>query len=646
MTLKKTGLFLLYGLFIIVQVEAQTVNYDRAALILRHPGKDVISLQDSETLELYFSDSSLKTKTVVTEEYFYVNKAPDRFHHRIYFSGFRTASDISVYTQNPGQKNYKKVKDLLLEQSFPYRDDVFFDDNYCYDIYCPGPEDGGFLKLSYISKSDEPYFIKPFYFNGHMEGENATYTVKYPKGVEVGYHLMGKNTGNIVFEKSTDDQGVTTLRWHLVQTEKIAYEEEGVGYSYYEPHIIVYVSSYTVNGKKVNVFNNTQGLYTWCNNFVKKATADSLSEVFAITDSIVAGEPDRLNQIKKVYYWVQDNIRYVSFEDGYGGYIPRKASLVMSKRYGDCKDLSNLMYQMLTHLGFNAHHTWVGTTSIPYDVDSVHVPYAFNHMILTVDYNDSLYFLDATSSFQPFGMPTSFIQGKKGMMGIDDSTYKIVPIPFIPYTRNMILDSLTLALENGNKLYSQNGKISLQGWPQINMSYRFSEKNSDLSRDIFSAYFQKGSNKFKLLQIKNSDLKDRENPLTINYAFELEDYVKKSGDEIILKLGLPTSYSYFQKIENRKTPLNLKSSVNCKDVYQLLIPEGYTVLSYPEEYSFESDNFGFSIRYQPENNHIIRHFSIYNNLPVLQKEDFEEWNRMCTELTKCLKKNIVLKKLP
>ncbi len=43
--------------------------------------------------------------------------------------------------------------------------------------------------------------------------------------------------------------------------------------------------------------------------------------------------------------------------DGLGGFVPRDASSVCSKRYGDCKDKAVIVTAMMREAGFEA---WVG----------------------------------------------------------------------------------------------------------------------------------------------------------------------------------------------------------------------------------------------------------------------------------------------
>ena len=70
---------------------------------------------------------------------------------------------------------------------------------------------------------------------------------------------------------------------------------------------------------------------------------------------------------RRIYKWVQQNIKYVAFEDGMEGFIPRDASLVCSRRYGDCKDMASILTKMLQYSGVEACFVWIGTRSLPYE---------------------------------------------------------------------------------------------------------------------------------------------------------------------------------------------------------------------------------------------------------------------------------------
>ena len=58
--------------------------------------------------------------------------------------------------------------------------------------------------------------------------------------------------------------------------------------------------------------------------------------------------------------------KYVAFEDGMGGFVPREAGLVCSRRFGDCKDMASILTAMNRAAGIPAYFTWLGTRDLPY----------------------------------------------------------------------------------------------------------------------------------------------------------------------------------------------------------------------------------------------------------------------------------------
>src|SRR2546423_317640 len=102
---------------------------------------------------------------------------------------------------------------------------------------------------------------------------------------------------------------------------------------------------------------------------------------------ITAGHANDLDKIKAIYYFVQDKIRYIAFEEGYSGYIPSSAQAVLDNKYGDCKGMANLLTEMLKLSGYDAHFTWIGTRAIPYP-QSMLALCVNNHAITTSDLNN------------------------------------------------------------------------------------------------------------------------------------------------------------------------------------------------------------------------------------------------------------------
>lgn len=100
--------------------------------------------------------------------------------------------------------------------------------------------------------------------------------------------------------------------------------------------------------------------------------------------------------IIKVVRFVQNEIRYKGENYGIFSHTPKHSEEILQKRFGDCKDKSNLLVTLLRSLGIDANLTLVSTD---YGAKLKGLPpslFHFNHMIVHVAFQGRDYFFDPT----------------------------------------------------------------------------------------------------------------------------------------------------------------------------------------------------------------------------------------------------------
>jgi len=215
------------------------------------------------------------------------------------------------------------------------------------------------------------------------------------------------------------------------------------------PHLVITVRSYTVNQKQYNGFKTVADLYNWYNFLYKKADNKS-ADLKPLVNQLIQGKPNDEEKIKAIYYWVQDNIRYIAFEEGYAGFIPQSVQAVYKNKYSDCKGMANLVTEMLKLAGYDAHFAWIGTREIPYDHAEVQSMCVDNHAISVLYFNGKTYFVDGTEKYAAFGKNAYRIQGKSVLVQNGDG-YKLEKVPAATIEENKIITKATLKLE-GDKI--------------------------------------------------------------------------------------------------------------------------------------------------------------------------------------------------
>jgi hypothetical protein len=77
-------------------------------------------------------------------------------------------------------------------------------------------------------------------------------------------------------------------------------------------------------------------LYVWYSYLISKTKNDK-TYLKVQVDKLIAGKTTDEEKIKAIYYWVQDNVRYIAFESGFAALCPRvqikfiKPSTVIAK---------------------------------------------------------------------------------------------------------------------------------------------------------------------------------------------------------------------------------------------------------------------------------------------------------------------------
>lgn len=109
---------------------------------------------------------------------------------------------------------------------------------------------------------------------------------------------------------------------------------------------------------------------------------------------LVEGVDDTQKRIEILSAYVQSEIHYEAIEFGQRAYIPKTARETVRDRYGDCKDHSVLLYALLESAGIPASLALVNLqeqvlAGLP-NVDQ------FDHMIVAVESNGELQFIDTT----------------------------------------------------------------------------------------------------------------------------------------------------------------------------------------------------------------------------------------------------------
>ncbi len=624
---------------------AQTPN--KEAIQKEFPDAKAVFLEQSETLKIEYDANKWNIQRHFSEDMFYLENVGQMYGGKsIYYTSFEEINDLKAHTKVPYKKGKKTLYNQVPVENIETKDvmmgGIFYSDHKEKQFVFPAVQEGAITSVSYYEETDEPRLLGPFFFSSYIPVLSSNFTVSVPENVEITYKVMGEKTDNIKFSEQKKN-GMTHYTWTAKNLPKLEREANAPSTSYYAPHVVVYIKSGTYADETEEVITDVAGLYKWYHYLVTQTDDGEEEELKQVVADLMDGTETKEEKVKKIFQWVQGNIKYVAFEDGLGGFIPRGAGDVCTKKYGDCKDMSNILVKMLDIAGLEAYHTWIGSRDKPYSYYDVPTPIADNHMIAAIELNGEIVFLDATGEYLPFGSPTSMIQGKEALIGMGKDKFKIIKVPIVPKEDNAFTEKVELNIE-GKDL---NGVATAEylGYKKIFAEYaRLRAESNDQGDKFFDAYLQKGTNKFEITNIEETGFYSRNKNIDLKYDFKIPDYVKKAGSKMYVNLNLNRKYSD-QDIDLEKRKLDKERDFKHIEyaTYQLNIPEGYVVDYVPEASKYEDEEFGFEIRYEQTDDAIILHYKAYMNHLMLKKDKFEAWNEMIKTISEAYQEVIVLK---
>jgi len=610
----------------------------------KFPDEPAVFIERSEVLNITPDGDSLRAFLDVREDVLHLKEQTDMLSgKRVYGSHFNQVANIKAKTLVWDKNRYKEMVVSNFKKNSDRSAGIFYDDSYYYSFDFPSIASRNRTQLEYRENMKDVRFIHGYVFSTYLPQGKTTYTIKTTKDVDLAYQVLNDDKKQIQFRKTEKGNSVT-YEWTAQYLPAIKSEEKSPSLRYYAPHVICYVKSYKTKKGNIKVLSNLDDLYHWYYTFIEKLNKENSPELVAIAEKIKAESKSELETVKKVYYWVQNNIQYIAFEQGMRGLIPHNGSYVCEKRYGDCKDMANLIVNMLQLAGIKAYHTWIGTRDIPYRYTQVPTPLVDNHMIATyISKDGQYYFLDGTSDHTAFGYPSSMIQGKEALIGIDADRYEVKEVPVISKEKNVMTDSMTIHIE-GTQLIGS-GTSTLSGFPKVFGGYELDRSEKDDVKRYVTKLVGKGSNKFFLDKYTLASLDDHDKPTRIQYDFRLSDYFQKLGDELYINLNLNKDYyNDVINVASRTSPRESEYKYIKYEVIEMAIPDGYTVEYLPPDAKVDGPLIGCDITYQAKAGKITASKKFYLDYILLQPDQFTVWNDAVKQISETYKESIILKK--
>ncbi|NOQ72973.1 MAG: DUF3857 domain-containing protein [Crocinitomix sp.] len=550
--------------------------------------------------------------------------ASDRVYHG-YFTRIKNLKASVAHVNAKGKYKTHKIEDIPEKSEFS--GSTFYSDNSYFDIAYPNVAVGSKTELTYDIEVKDPHFMKRFYFSEYYPIENVEYTVTADAGVEIGWKLYGDQKDKVVFTKAEVD-GEMVYKWTLKDSPALFSEPNGPGYLHKATHIVVYIKKYKGSSGEVSVLNDVADLFNWYQTFISDIRPTDNVDLKELTATVIGDATTELDKAKRIFHWVQDNIRYIAFEDGWRGFVPFPASEICDKRYGDCKDMSHLMYEMLAIAGVNAQHAWVGTRKLPYLYEDTPCPSVDNHLILSLVIDDSVYIMDATDANTPFAVPTSFILSKQTLFKSALGDYQLYTIPAFTADYCTVVDEIDLTVDGTAAVGKSSKTIETFEYSRFHNLYGSANTEKD---DFLRQYLELGQNNFEISNASIEAVIPRAKT-AISFDYRIPDYASSFGELSFINLNLTKPFASEILQKDRKYSYEIKYKKKWQSTVSFVMPSASTITNIPEDVTFKCEYGSCVASYKMDGNTLVYSRIITIDVLTVPTSGLETWNDFIKQL--------------
>ncbi len=183
------------------------------------------------------------------------------------------------------------------------------------------------------------------------------------------------------------------------------------------------------------------------------AAATDDPTIAELAKEIEGQESSLPRRIERAIRLVQDECRYLSVNLEFGGQVPTPPGAVARRRYGDCKDLSFLLANLLGKLGVRAQPLLVNTFLRNSVRNFMPMPSLFNHVVVELEVDGKRRWIDATFKQQGGGIFNRFIPAYGCGLPVDGAAARLIDQPQLELSNLFDLhEHVLLDTQNGSSL--------------------------------------------------------------------------------------------------------------------------------------------------------------------------------------------------
>ncbi len=373
-----------------------------------------------------------------------------------------------------------------------------------------------------------------------------------------------------------------------------------------EPYSKVFAD--LTNTINVSSIKSWKEISNWYADLVKKTlTLDKVTK--STFDQIFPNGVTGLSEeaiAKKIYTYIEENIKYSSQDFRQSGYVPQKPSKTIITKLGDCKDVSTLFVAFSQLAGLKSNLVLVSTNDNSSHMMSLPSK-DFNHCIVRTIIDGKEIFLELTDKFLPFkSLPSSLYKANALVISFDKNENEkssLIQIPFDNVTLNELYTTSIVTITDKETNFVNKRKIVGANKSYYNELFSSFTTEDVRKKDLEDQYNTKLKKTVKLLSaklIKNDFFDDAiefETQISVNEKLKSVGNLKITDIPFVDKVYTRDIISQ----ETRNYDINYITYENNNDYHSVVIlniPEGKKFTEVPENKTFTFKKHSYNITFE------------------------------------------------
>jgi transglutaminase-like putative cysteine protease len=471
---------------------------------------------------------------------------------------------------------------------------------------------GDIVEYSFSVHGENPIMAKYFNYTfmlGYSDAiDRIHYRILFPKDTKA--NILNRNISIKPLIKQT------SFNEYVWQVNKPAVvKPESAAPAWYDPYPSVQISN----------LKDWNEVKEHCKSIFALPAYDH-SELKVIFDSITGCTSDPSARISAIVDFVQKHIRYSGDEGGIYSNVPRAPDVVLKNRFGDCKEKSVLLNELLKLMHVDAHPVLIHTILRKKTPEQVPGIRCFNHCISSFTYGGEIYFIDPTISYQTGSFKKRILPPYGKGMILDDTKNAFVTI-------TVDLSSQTTVLEEFENTDSADTKLKVtstfKGVDADEIRYYFLTASRNEIQTSYKKFYSRYCDRIEVMDTICFTDNSESNEVTTIEHYLLKNFWSINDSlhtPIIKKDFLPyalNSRLVYGDEPKRKDPLHLDYPLNFTQLITIKHRNGWNIQSDLKEEN--NKFFHYSYSKKVEGNTLKLLYNYRNLTDLVETKDYERY---------------------